>query len=304
MKRPQNEERMATLVYTMTHSGDPGAWVRAHGDQVCDGTGMKSREASWAFCNWFRANQRWPNRRLLSVSQRRQRPARRSALLLDEAPPTGNATPRAPTPNVTCGQVLGVSSRDSRSIRPSGRDAMPSPGGLSMSKRTKPPISLELLKRDTWHLFDVMEDEQPLSFVLMVTSFVEHSLTLLLSGFLIDGDTSRGLFSHKGGILDSVFSKVKMAYCLGLIDKPLFNNLQRIGEIRNLFALACHDRRFARDGRGRCVDDHRVRAAVGCRPLRLSRSLSPPTLAWKESQDTRRIDVTAETCRRQRPRRS
>jgi Mannitol repressor len=79
--------------------------------------------------------------------------------------------------------------------------------------------------------------EKDLPCVLICGSFLDKALGALLLAHLVDGETSRQLIDpNRQGPLAFFRSRIDAAYCLGLISKGAFNNLQNIRQIRNLFA--------------------------------------------------------------------
>jgi hypothetical protein len=93
------------------------------------------------------------------------------------------------------------------------------------SRRTFPDLEKAIMKEDA------------LPAVLMEGALLENLLMTLLHAYLARGDTTDSLF-RIGGELESFSKCARMAYCLALIPKPVFEMLTIIGEIRNLFAHA------------------------------------------------------------------
>lgn len=83
------------------------------------------------------------------------------------------------------------------------------------------------------HLFDSCAGQSDMSCALIVASFIEHAIQSLLKKYLLDDESKASTFfkvpNERG---------VQLAYCLGLIDKPMLDNLVTIGKIRNDFAHA------------------------------------------------------------------
>jgi DNA-binding MltR family transcriptional regulator len=103
-----------------------------------------------------------------------------------------------------------------------------------MAKRTVLPV--ENLSQDTQRLFDVLNNSSDLGVVLVGTSYLDASLGSLLHRFFIAGSTSEKLLDVGGGAIGTYSARCDLSYVLGLIDKPLYQDLSTIGRIRNEFA--------------------------------------------------------------------
>jgi DNA-binding MltR family transcriptional regulator len=90
------------------------------------------------------------------------------------------------------------------------------------------------LDQDSKDLNEAMNGQSPLACVLIGVSALEQAITTILGGFFISGSTSDGLLDPRGRLDFSV--RCKLAYSLGLIPKSSFQNLGKLGEIRNIFA--------------------------------------------------------------------
>lgn len=103
-----------------------------------------------------------------------------------------------------------------------------------MTKR--PIVPVEGLSKDAQSVFDVLNDETDLSAVLVGTSYVDACLGALLEGFFLKGSVASALLDAKGGALGSFKLRSDACYCLGLINKRLYQDILVIAEIRNQFA--------------------------------------------------------------------
>lgn len=104
---------------------------------------------------------------------------------------------------------------------------------MATSKR---PFKVDELNEEARGLWDTINHEHPLPCVLISTAYIEQCLATLLHSVFIKGSTSDDLFDHEKGVLKDISSRAKLAYSLGMIPKTLFQNLRKIGEIRNRFA--------------------------------------------------------------------
>jgi len=103
-----------------------------------------------------------------------------------------------------------------------------------MAKRSLVPV--EGLSKDGQSVYDVLNDEHDLSAVLVGTSYVDACLGALLEGLFLKGSVASALLDARGGALGSFKSRSDACYCLGLINKRLYQDLLVIAEIRNQFA--------------------------------------------------------------------
>lgn len=106
---------------------------------------------------------------------------------------------------------------------------------MAKRKDSKPPLNIVALNSECRDLYEAINHESPLPCVLISVSYIEKCLAALLAKIFIEGDTSNKMLHHTG-MIGELNSRAKLAYCLGIIDKAIFNNLTRIGEIRNVFA--------------------------------------------------------------------
>jgi DNA-binding MltR family transcriptional regulator len=83
-----------------------------------------------------------------------------------------------------------------------------------------------------------------LAAALISVARIETGLVTMLSNFLIEGSTSAGMLDV-GGILGDLASCSKMAYCLGLISKAAYQEIDQLGRIRNIFAHSRQDLDFS-----------------------------------------------------------
>jgi len=103
-----------------------------------------------------------------------------------------------------------------------------------MPKRIILPV--ENLSEDTSKFFDVLNESNDLAVVLVAASYIDASLAALLYRFFIESSVSDKLLDVQGGALGSFTSRCDAAYALALINKPMYQDLIKIAEIRNEFA--------------------------------------------------------------------
>jgi DNA-binding MltR family transcriptional regulator len=101
-------------------------------------------------------------------------------------------------------------------------------------KRKVPPI--QNLAEESQALYDVLNNESDMACVLISVSYLDYALASLLKHFFIEGKTASKILEPPSGFLSAFASRYELAYCLGLIPKGLYQNLQIMGIIRNAFA--------------------------------------------------------------------
>jgi DNA-binding MltR family transcriptional regulator len=97
-------------------------------------------------------------------------------------------------------------------------------------------LSPEELSAQSNSLYDAVNGEAPLPCALISVAFLEKSLAALLAKAFIEGETAKGIFDENSGLLRDFSGRCTLAYCLGLVSKGMFQNLQKVGTIRNAFA--------------------------------------------------------------------
>lgn len=99
---------------------------------------------------------------------------------------------------------------------------------------SKTPPEIETLSQHTRALAKVINHEPDMACVLITGSFIDQCLASLLRRFFVKSNTADNLLSFRGD-LGAFSSRVNMCYGLGLITKGMRQNLETVGEIRNLF---------------------------------------------------------------------
>lgn len=72
--------------------------------------------------------------------------------------------------------------------------------------------------------------------VLALAAFAEEALGDLIAAFLIEGAPASTLLEGFNAPLGTLSARIKMAYSLGLVTKPQYDDLERLRRIRNEFA--------------------------------------------------------------------
>ena len=99
---------------------------------------------------------------------------------------------------------------------------------------------MEQLSEDTRHLMDVLNSQADLACVVVGAAFLDTALKTLLSERFVKSFKSSPTITAKllddGGALGSFSPRADLAYCLGLVTKPRYQDLCLVMEIRNQFA--------------------------------------------------------------------
>jgi hypothetical protein len=90
--------------------------------------------------------------------------------------------------------------------------------------------------------FKEIQEESPRSAVIISAAFINAQLRkLLLNSLVCDGKISENFLGRE---LSHFNSRIKLCYCLGLIEKNIYDDLCLIQRIRNKFAHEMHGYSF------------------------------------------------------------
>jgi len=103
-----------------------------------------------------------------------------------------------------------------------------------MAKKLIPQI--EQLSAESKELFEVLNKADDLSVILVATSFLDLSLASILKRRLLDNSATDRLLDSRTGALGSFVVRADACYALGLVAKPIYRDLLKIAEIRNMIA--------------------------------------------------------------------
>jgi DNA-binding MltR family transcriptional regulator len=103
-----------------------------------------------------------------------------------------------------------------------------------MSKKIVPDV--RKLSEESTHLYEVLNNESDLACVLIATSYLDYALASLLKRYFIESTLVDKLLEPPRGSVSSFASRCDLTYCLGLISKSFYQNLEIVGRIRNSFA--------------------------------------------------------------------
>jgi len=99
----------------------------------------------------------------------------------------------------------------------------------------RPVPSTETLLADTSKLIDVMNTSSDLAVAIVAVSYLDACLGNLLRSSLADRDEADKLLDI-GNPLESFGARYRLARAMNLIDETRYEDLKKIGKIRNLFA--------------------------------------------------------------------
>ena len=109
------------------------------------------------------------------------------------------------------------------------------------------PFKLNNLTKDTQRVFDILNEESDISCALMGTSYLSELLASILLGNFIKSSISTKILDPRNGSIGGFISRTDLAYCLGLIDKSVYQDLVKIANIRNKFAHSHLELSFSDD---------------------------------------------------------
>ena len=94
-------------------------------------------------------------------------------------------------------------------------------------------LDLNNLSKEIKSLYEILKNGTDLACVLIGTNFLDVSLHDILTLSLKKGKTANQILNHNKGFLGSFRSRSDLCYCMGLIDKKIYQDLIKISEIRN-----------------------------------------------------------------------
>lgn len=103
-----------------------------------------------------------------------------------------------------------------------------------MGKRTT--TNLPALSADVSRLVSDLEKETDRGAALLGAAFLDDVLDVMLRGYFIDDPEAVNKLCGMGRPLESFGSRTHLAYCLGLLGKDVYHDVNLVREIRNDFA--------------------------------------------------------------------
>lgn len=102
-----------------------------------------------------------------------------------------------------------------------------------MKKKTKRIEDLDSRMQD---FFSIVNDENDLACVLLGVNYLDEILRTILAIRLKKSKVTENILNPSSGFLGTFSARIDIVYCLGIIDKKIYNDLRLITEIRNIFA--------------------------------------------------------------------
>ncbi len=98
------------------------------------------------------------------------------------------------------------------------------------------PINLEKLSGDTKKVYEILNFESDLACVLIGTTYLSELFANIIEVSFIKTSITGKILDPRSGALGQFATRTDLAYCLGLINKNVYQDLGIIGEIRNVLA--------------------------------------------------------------------
>lgn len=105
-----------------------------------------------------------------------------------------------------------------------------------MQRKAKNYFSLEELSDDSKRILKTLMGGPDISAVMVGASYLDSCLATLLRAVFHNSNVTEKLLAPNGGFLGTFAARSDLAYVLGKIPKPLYQDLRYIAEIRNFFA--------------------------------------------------------------------
>jgi DNA-binding MltR family transcriptional regulator len=96
-------------------------------------------------------------------------------------------------------------------------------------------VAAEQLSADIHHLSDVINEGSDLACVVVGAAFLDGALKSLLAKKLLRSTVADKLLDESSA-LGNFAARADLAYCLGLVKKEHYQDLNRVSQIRNQFA--------------------------------------------------------------------
>lgn len=141
-------------------------------------------------------------------------------------------------------------------------------------KKLKPaPLS------DWKGFYEELQSEKPRAAVIIAAAFMDGWLRQLIANFMVDDakavDDLLGAENNSDCPLSSFSARIKASYCLGLISKDEYDDLNTIRKIRNQFAHRMHDLSF---------DDEKI--VTWCNSLQIPKEIISALTDFPKSHKT------------------
>jgi DNA-binding MltR family transcriptional regulator len=101
---------------------------------------------------------------------------------------------------------------------------------------TQTLIPAESLSADTQAFFDVLNGGTDFAAGVIAAAYIDACLAALLEKFFVASTVAAKVLDSRSGSLGSLSSRADTCYVLGLVSKPLYQDLLVLSEMRNQFA--------------------------------------------------------------------
>jgi len=138
---------------------------------------------------------------------------------------------------------------------------------------------------------DEFQRESDRAAAVLGTAYLSQSLRQMIATTLVDDDKLLDGLLEPGKPLGNLWSRTQAAYCMGLISEDEYDDLNKIGEIRNRFAHDLQGLRFSdKWAKDKCSSLNRPRELSKLAPLTPdARNLFNVTIALLHTQMLNRI---------------
>jgi DNA-binding MltR family transcriptional regulator len=97
----------------------------------------------------------------------------------------------------------------------------------------RPPLPPELLSADGDKFYALLNEAEDVSAIVIGVGYIDACLASLLSKRLRKSTVTGELLDSLSGPVGSFWARSSLAYCLGLIDKPMYRDLVALAQLRN-----------------------------------------------------------------------
>ena len=97
-------------------------------------------------------------------------------------------------------------------------------------------IRIEELDKQIPQFFAIMNESNDLACVLLGVNFLDDTMRAILAKILKKSSVTDAILNPSRGFLGTFSSRRDLLYCMGLVEKKIYEDLCTIAEIRNIFA--------------------------------------------------------------------
>ena len=111
--------------------------------------------------------------------------------------------------------------------------------------KPRQPLPPETLSAEAQRLHQQLSNSSDVAAIVVGVSYVDTSLASLLSKRLLKSSVSDRILDSRSGVLGTFSARTDMSYALALIDKPMYQELKTLGELRNEIAHSHYELNFS-----------------------------------------------------------